>query len=353
MIELKNISHTLGNFSLKNISFQVESGTYFVLLGESGAGKSVLLEMIAGLLAPDHGSILLHEDDITHATIQSRGIGLVYQDQSLFPHLSVSQNISYPLKCRKRSKKEIQCIVNDLAEKTGVSHLLHRNTATLSLGEGQRTALARTLATAPKLLLLDEPLASLDVQSKAVMRSLLRKLNSEGLTIIHVTHDYKEALSLADQLAVMENGTVAQTGTPEEIFGHPKSEFIANFTGIKNFYEGSIRRISDDLAVFRTAGLEFDIVTEEPDGQGYLLLRTQDITLSNHETDTSSRNHIKGTVTEIEPVQLGVEITVDIGVPVTAMITRESMNTLGITLDHPLWIHFKAVATRFIAEESV
>ncbi len=351
MIELKNISHTLGSFTLKNISFQVERGTYFVLLGESGAGKSVLLELITGLLHPHQGVLLFQGRDITFDPIQSREIGLVYQDQSLFPHLSVRQNISYPLRCSKRSKQEIQNIVNDLAEKVGISHLLDRIPGTLSLGEAQRTALARTLATHPKLLLLDEPLASLDVQAKAEMRSLLRKLNRDGLTIIHVTHDYREALSLAGQLAVMENGALAQTGTPEEIFDHPKSEFIASFTGIKNFYKGRIQRISDDLALFKIAELEFDVVTDLPDNDGYLLLRTQDITLSNHPSETSSRNHIKGTVTEIEPVRLGVEITVDIGIPITAVITRESMKKLGITLDRPLWVNFKATAAQFLAEE--
>lgn len=352
MIELNNISKKLDGFSLTDISFQVESGTYFVLLGESGAGKSVLLELITGLLKPDYGTILLDNIDITNTPIQTRNIGLVYQDQSLFPHLTVRQNIAYPLRCRKRSKNKIRQTVDALAEKTGLSHLLDRSTNTLSIGEAQRTALARTLATEPKLLLLDEPLASLDVQAKAQMRSLLRKLNREGQTIIHVTHDYQEALSLADQLAVIGNGTVIQTGTPTELFDHPKSPFVASFTGIKNFYKGSIRRISSDLAVFTTAGLDFDLVTDEPDGAGYLLLRTQDITLSTCASDTSSRNNVNGTVIEIEPVHLGVEVTVDIGIPITAVITRESVEKLNIRMNHPLWIHFKASAARFIAEQS-
>jgi len=351
MIELKQVSKKLDGFSLKEISFNVEQGAYFVLLGESGAGKSVLLEIIAGLREPDQGAVFFRGQNITHAPIQSRGFGLVYQDQSLFPHMTVKQNIAYPLKHRGKSKQEVIREVETLAGKVGVRHLLNRNAATLSLGEAQRTALARTLATKPDLLLLDEPLASLDVQAKAEIRALLRRLNNEGQTIIHVTHDYREALSLANRLAVMENGTIAQTGTPTEIFDHPKSEFIANFTGIRNFYKGNIQRISGDLACFKTADLEFDIVTDAADGPGYVMLRTQDIALSNAVSASSLRNHFEGPVTDIEPVHLGVEITVNIGAPITAVITRESLETLDIQPGKPIWVNFKATAARFLEEQ--
>lgn len=343
MIELKGISRTLGAFSLRDISFAVDPGTYFVLLGESGAGKSVLLEIIAGLRRPDRGSVHFNGREITRDPIQHRGFGLVYQDQSLFPHMTVRQNIAYPL--RRGRKPDIAL----LAEKTGVTHLLDRSAATLSIGEAQRTALARALATRPKLLLLDEPMASLDVQAKASMRSLLRRLNNEGLTIIHVTHDYREAISLARRLAVMESGTLVQAGTPAEVLDHPKSEFIAGFTGIRNFYKGVLRRIGTDVAQFQTDGLVFDIATEEPDGAGYAMLRTQDISLSNTEPASSIRNHFKGVVIDIEPVRSGVEVTVDIGISATAVITQESMQSLGIELDRRIWVNFKATAARFLS----
>lgn len=352
MIELKGIHKKLGTFSLRNISFGVEEGTYFVLLGASGSGKSVMLEMMMGLHRPDAGSIWFKDRDITHESIQSRGIGLVYQDQSLFPHMSVRQNISYPLKHQRLTKPDIEAEVNSLAEKVGIDHLLDRRASTLSIGEAQRTALARTLATRPKLLLLDEPLASLDVQAKSNMRSLLRRLNNEGLTIIHVTHDYQEAISLASRLAVLENGTVAQIGTPTEIFDHPKSEFIARFTGVQNFYKGSIKQVSPNLSVFTTGQLKLDIATDAPDGSGYALLRAQDITLSNQMPTSSLRNHFQGTVTDIEPVRLGVEITVNIGIAVTAVITHESMKTLDLELDGPVWVNFKATAVRFLEEQT-
>jgi len=351
MIELNNISKTLGDFHLKDISFSVEQGDYFVLLGESGAGKSVLLEIITGLSVPDGGEILFSGRDITHENIQMRNVGLVYQNQSIFPHLSVSQNISYPLKCRKMGKRAIAKEVGCLAEKTGVTHLLDRRPETLSVGEAQRTALARTLATAPDLLLLDEPLASLDVQAKMEMRALLRRLNAGGQTIIHVTHDYEEAIALAGKLAVLEKGTVVQTGSPEEVFQHPESEFIAGFVGIRNFYRGSVERKSDDLIVFKTAELEFDIVSEVSGGCGCLILRGEDITVSNENPKSSARNHFKGRVTDIEPARMGIEIRVDIGVPVTALITRESLESLGLSEGRSVWVNFKATAARYLTEE--
>lgn len=350
MIELKNIAKTLGDFKLSNISFSVDSGDYFVVLGKSGAGKTVLLEMIAGLTAPDSGKVILAGRDITTESIQNRNIGLVYQDQSIFPHLSVAQNIAYPLKCRKMGKSGAVKEVRRLAETTGVTYLLNRRPMTLSVGEAQRVALARALATSPELLLLDEPLASLDVQAKLQMRALLRKLNGAGQTIIQVTHDYEEAVALAGKLAVMEAGTVVQTGSPEDIFQHPKSAFIAGFVGIKNFYRGSIKRKSEDLVVFKTAELEIDVVTDAADGSGCLILRGEDISVANEEPRTSARNHFKGCVLDLEPARLGVEVRIDIGIQITAIITSESVEALTIREGGEIWVNFKATAARYLPD---
>ena len=350
MIELENIAHDLGSFRLKDISFQVKRGEYFVLLGESGAGKSVLLEIIVGLIKPDHGSIRHQGCEITNAPIQTRGFGLVYQDQSLFPHLSVFQNIAYPLTCRKRKKEMISETVQLLAEKVGITHLLQRHAGTLSIGEAQRTALARALATEPDLLLLDEPLAALDVQAKSQMRALLRKLNAEGQTIVHVTHDYQEARALATTLAAMENGTVIQSGSPEEVFHHPKSEFIAKFTGVKNFYRGRLERRSSDLACFKITNLEFDIVTDAEDGPGCLMIDSDNIVLSETMPHSSARNCFEGVVTDIEKVRLGVEVHVDIGILLIVTVTLESRDALQLVPGKKIWVNFKASSARYLAE---
>ena len=231
MLEVKNISIALGAFKLKNISFDVRKGEYFVVLGESGIGKSVLLEIIAGLLRQKTGSITLNNEDISHVPIQKKGVGLVYQDQALFPHLSVKKNIEYALKCKKMKSADIAVKIANVAAQLGVEHLLDRMPDTLSLGEAQRVALARTLVSEPKVLLLDEPLSSLDVKAKAQMRSLLRKINQAGQTIIHVTHDYEEAIALATRIAILEKSSITQIDIPDKIFRHPKSSFVANFIG--------------------------------------------------------------------------------------------------------------------------
>ncbi|RLD63190.1 MAG: ABC transporter ATP-binding protein, partial [Bacteroidetes bacterium] len=202
MLKVKNISKKLDDFNIKDISFSVNKGDYFIILGVSGAGKSVILEMIAGLMQPNSGTIYLNNKNITNEKIQKRKLGLVFQDYAVFPHLSVKENISYPLKNRGLEKKEIQNRLNQLAEEMSISHLLNRKPTTLSGGELQRVALARTLALNPECLLLDEPLSSLDIQLKNDLRGLLRKINKKGQTIIHVTHDYEEAIFLANKVAV-------------------------------------------------------------------------------------------------------------------------------------------------------
>ena len=347
-IEVRNLSKTFDDVVLKQIHFTVHAGDYFVLLGESGAGKSVLLETIAGLIEPTAGSIHFGGRDITRDPVQQRGIGLVYQDQSLFPHFDVFENIAYPLHSQKMSAAETDAAVRRLAEKTGITHLLDRNAKALSHGEAQRTALARTLATRPRLLLLDEPMASLDVQAKVQMRTLLRKLNAEGQTIIHVTHVYEEAIALASQLGIIEEGTLVQTGAPETIFQHPTSRFAARFSGVKNFYRGTLERIDGDLARFRAGGIDMEIETAAPAGTGCIILRSQDITLSSQKPSSSARNYFRGTITDIEPVQLGVEIHVDVGVPMVAHVTTESLHALDLQIGQETGLGFKASVPTYL-----
>ncbi|HSH53140.1 MAG TPA: ATP-binding cassette domain-containing protein, partial [Bacteroidales bacterium] len=159
MLEIKNISVELGNFQLRDINLELDKGDYYILLGKSGVGKTVLLEIIAGLITSDAGKIILNNKDITHKKIQKRDVGIVFQDYSVFPHLTVKQNIEYPLKHKKLSSKKRKLLVQEFAELTDITHLLNRGTQNLSGGEMQRVALARMLVTRPQCLLLDEPLA--------------------------------------------------------------------------------------------------------------------------------------------------------------------------------------------------
>lgn len=345
MLELQDISKDLGDFQIQDIDLRVRQGDYFVILGRSGAGKTLLLETLAGIRKPDEGTILLEDRDITHQRIQNRDIGLVFQDHAIFPHLTVSSNMAYPLRRMGLGKHQIHQRIQELAHTTGLSHLLHRYPATLSGGEIQRTVLARTLAREPRLLLLDEPLTSLDIQYKRELQSLLRRLNHQGQTIIHVTHDYEEALALATRVAVMEQGRIQQQGPVEEVFRNPSSSFIAEFVGIRNFFRGSVGQVpGKDHKQVRLEGSEivFFVPAGIDEGEVVVTLPARNIIISRSQPDSSALNNFPGTVRDLIPTPHGLEAIVDIGAPLAVMITRESQSRLQIEPSSQVWISFKA-----------
>lgn len=353
MLSVRHISITLPSFELKDVSFEVQKGTYFVLLGASGVGKSMLLEIIAGLTNPDTGRILLDGNNITKEKIQNRNLTMVFQTSTLFPHMTVYDNIAYPLRCKKLKSRQIHKRVVELAEDFNFSALLKRSPQTLSGGETQRVSLAQAVASEPKCLLLDEPISSLDVQSRPQIRALLRKINSRGQTIVHVTHDYTEAVSLGTHIGVVEAGTIAQTGTVEEIFHRPKSEFIARFVGIRNFFKGCLAPAESDQTntrEFKTNGLVFSVLSDKAAGSGYIMVRSEDVTICDSTGLTSARNNFEGTIVDIVSAGVGVEVIVDIGLEIAALITTESVKTLAVAPGKKVCISFKASAIKFVAE---
>lgn len=351
MITVNNLTKSFTDFTLSNITFDVKQGEYFVLLGKSGIGKTVILEMIAGLIRPDSGEIYINKKNITREKIQNRRLGYVYQTYNLFPHLTVRENIAYPLKCRGIKRTDRIPIIERIAEKTNITHLLNRSVHNLSGGESQRIAIARVLTYRPDCLLLDEPLGSLDIQAKGDMRRLLRKLHQAGNTIIHITHDYHEALALADRIAVLEDSGITQIGTPDEIFRRPKSEFVAKFIGMRNFYKGILHQEPHNTtASFDTGHIHFHVATGEAPGKGFIIIRSEDIILSKKNFENSALNHFRGTVIDIEPTNAGLEVTIDIGEKLTALITRESLKNLTIALNKKICVNIKASAIKFFNE---
>jgi molybdopterin-binding protein len=351
-LELKNISKKLGAFSLNDINLDVADGGYFVLLGHSGAGKSLLLETIAGLICPDKGEVWLNEHNITHQKIQHRRIGLVFQDLAIFPHMSVFDNIAFPLRKQGSGSSSIEKEVICQAELTGITQLLKRNPDTLSGGELQRVALARTLAMKPRCLLLDEPLSSLDIQVQDDLRKLLRSINQRGTTVLHVTHHFEEAVSLATHVAVLDKGTIIQQGTPDEVFHHPKSKFVADFTGMKNFYKVKVTETpAEGLATVLINKSEVSLVLVEVPGvtEGFILIRSTDIILSENETGMSTANNLMGTVLEIVPSGYGYEVLLDAGIPLYVQITAASQERLSLIPGKKIWACFKAPSVRLIA----
>jgi len=348
VLRLQNISKHYKDFSLNNISFTVHKGDYFILLGESGAGKSMVLETIAGLVSPDSGSIMLDDRDITREKIQNRGIGLVFQDHAVFPHYSVGENIAYPLHGLSLKPEVKKREIHTIARQLSIDNLLHRRPDSLSGGELQRLALARTLIQRPKILLLDEPLASLDTLLKAELRGLLRNIHRNGQTMLHVTHDYEEALSLGNRIAVINKGEIVQDGTPTEVFQNPKSEFVAHFVGVKNFFPAVI--IVENGLTFAQINdsIRIRLITDPSRERGFLLILGEDILLSKAPIESSSTNNWKGQVVEVVPTPRGIDVAVDIGIIVHALITPESLTRLEIEEGKSCWIHVKATAVRFI-----
>ena len=351
MLKLEKINKKVGAFSLHDIDLSVDKGDYFMLIGETGAGKSMLLDIITGLLIPDSGNIILDGKNLQNIPPQKRNIGIVYQKPTLFPHMSVFENIAYPLKIKKISSKEIIIKVNELAGEIDITHLLKRNITNLFGGEAQRVTIARTLATDPAILLLDEPLSFLDVQLKREMSALLRKINLKGKTIIHVTHDYEEALALANRVGIIENGTLIQTGTPHDVFNNPKSAFIANFVGIKNFLHGklNISESASELKVFESSGIKiFTSSNEEDYIEGYIIIPSEAITLSEERLQSSAINNFDGIIKDIFQTKLGIEVIIDIGSEISANITHQSLDRLHLAVGKAIWVSFKASSVMFV-----
>ncbi|MFX0067215.1 MAG: ABC transporter ATP-binding protein, partial [Candidatus Hermodarchaeota archaeon] len=279
-IELRNVSRSWEQFSLKNINLEIKEGEYFVILGPTGAGKTLLLDVIAGIFYPSRGDIFIHGEKVTDLPPEKRGTGYVFQDYALFPHMSVSENVEFGLVIRKIPASERKERIDDILELVGVTHLSHRKPETLSGGEQQRVALARTLITKPRVLLLDEPLSALDTNTQEILRAELKHLHETlHLTAIHVTHNHIEAFTLADRIGVMKEGEIVEIGTPLEIFGKPSDEFVAKFVGFENIFEGEAST-SEGGAIINIDGIiEIEAVTEKS-GRVKLGIRPEDIVIS-------------------------------------------------------------------------
>jgi len=229
--------------ALDGVTLEVADGEVVTVLGPSGSGKSTLLRVIAGLQQPDSGRVLLDGEDLSSVPPHRRGIGLVFQDHALFHHRDVAGNVAFGLRMRGDPKNEVENRVQALLDLVGLAGLERRSVATLSGGEQQRVALARALAPEPRVLLLDEPLGSLDRRLRDRLLEDLEKLFDElGVTALYVTHDQAEAFALGDRVAVMRAGRVGQTGTPDELWAHPADEDVARFLGLRNVRDGAIVR---------------------------------------------------------------------------------------------------------------
>ena len=351
MIEFDRVSLALGSFRLNDVNLRIGKGDYYFIVGPSGAGKTVLLEAIAGLHRPDSGRVLLRGEEITALPPEKRNVALVYQDYSLFPNMRVIDNISYGLRVQGMGKKEARAEVAPLLERFGIAHLADRYPGTLSGGEQQRVALARAVAVKPDILLLDEPLSALDPITQEKFIADLKRLHREdGLTIVQVSHSRREAHLLATRMAVIIGGSLVDEGKAGTVLNTPKSRDVAAFVGIENILDGTVTANEDGLATVDVDGLAFEAVTEAVLGEEVsLCIRADDVVITVGESHLSSaRNTVVGTVISVVENGPIAEVKVDAGAPLTAVLTRRSVRDLALAPGTSVTLSVKATAIHVI-----
>lgn len=295
MIRLEDLNVSLLNFNLRDIHLTVAENEFFALMGPTGAGKTVLLEAIAGLVPVKSGRIFIGEREVTGLPPERRGIGIVYQDHALFPHQTVLKNITYGLHFHKAQKTGAQDRREHLIELLQLSHLLHRLPIHLSGGEKQRVALARALMVAPEVLLLDEPLSALDPNFREEVRDALKEVHKTSkAAFLMVTHDFSDALFLAERAAVMNQGRLVQIGATNDILRRPTSLFAAEFVGMKNVFPAEFE---DGRAIVGDLTIELEGPVE--DSKRYVSIRPEDVLISREPVSANHAISFKGEINRV------------------------------------------------------
>ena len=352
MLELR-VASRRGEFEL-DLAFAARGGATTVIVGESGAGKTSVLRVAAGLDRPDSGRVVLDGEVYTdteagaHVPPWRRNVGYVSQDYSLFPHLTVAENVAFGLRAAGVPRGELGARVTRVLERTGIHGLARRKPTTLSGGQQQRVALARALVLDPRLLLLDEPLAALDLQTRRQVRGELRRLLQElGTMTLYVTHSPLEALLFGDRIIVLEAGRISQIGDRDDLLRHPRSRYVAELVGT-NFFAGRTATAETGAKV-RTADGDLAISRAEDPADLFVTVDPREITLHTHRPEGSAQNVFEGPIVELAPEPPGGErVRVILGTrpPLVAEVTREAVASLGLAEGVIVHASFKATGIR-------
>ncbi len=337
MIRIKNLNVKLSGFSLHDIDLTVEKGEFFTLLGPTGAGKTVVLESVIGIIPIEKGRIYINNKEVTNLPPEKRDIGIVYQDFALFPHLTVYKNITYGLRYHKVNGKEPGKNLSFIIDRLSLVPLLERTVKHLSGGEKQRVALARALAVDPSVLLLDEPLSALDPNFREDTREILKRLHVEtGITVLMVTHDFTEAHFLAQRTAIINNGRIEQTGSIAKVFHQPATPFVAEFVGMKNIFP----------AIFNSNKAQIGKLSVKTNShingsKKYIGIRPEDIHVRMDNQSLPERNSIKGTVSKILSHGFYCDICIETSdVKFTAIIPSNLLVNMNLAPGNSVYISF-------------
>ena len=343
MIEIKNLSLRLGMFSLQDIHLNIKDKEYLVVLGPTGAGKTILLECIAGLHKINQGEIWVDSKDITHLTPEERHIGYVPQDYILFPFLNVERNIAFGLKQNKSSKSEIQERIKFLAGILGISHILDRDTGSLSGGEKQRVSIARALAPSSEILLLDEPFSDLDQETSKHLRLELRRIHKQvGVTTIHVTHNQAEAEELGDRIAILNHGKLEQIDETHEIFFAPRNKMVSDFIGAPNILIcDHCQTLIHGLVEVKCKGLSI-IVPSDDDTIKKIAISPRDVYVSYIEPPGPHVNRFQGTITDIASYATTVKLHIKLGENILlAEMSHDIFDDMDLSIGKDVFVIFK------------
>jgi len=341
MIRIEDLHIRLPDFSLDKVNLVIQSGDFFVLMGPTGSGKTLLLEAIAGLMQTSSGRILIDGREMAGQPPENRGIGIVYQDQALFPHLSVSQNIAYGLRYHRVDSNKARGHVDKLVDLLDLTHILDRLPANLSGGEKQRVALARALAVRPRVLLLDEPLSALDPNFRDGVRQALKALHAgTGTTFMMVSHDFSDALSLADRAAVINSGKIEQVGSVDDIFKRPDSAFTAEFVGMKNIFQARFNGTQISLR-----DLKIKVAETPGNGRGYIAIRPEDVEIREKAFESNTDNIFRGRIVGIFNQGFSYEVHIQVGRTVfKSLVTPKNRYQLALEEGQELFLTFNAAA---------
>lgn len=360
MLELKDINLDFKNFSLQNVSLKVREQEYHILLGPSGSGKTLLMNIIAGFQPIDSGIVVYKGVDITNLAPQKRNIAYLFQDLALFPHLTVFENVAFPLKMKRIARKEITDQVDKYLDFTGAGQLANRHIGTLSGGEKQKVALARILITGSKMLLLDEPFSAVDTPFRLELKKLLKKIQGLGVSVLHITHNFEEAVALADRVTLIEKGKIVSSADLDD-FRLSESKFAANLIGERNYFY--VRQVIADLhsstlmVSAHPSGktcLPVIYTGQLPGNPTALLIRSEHILLSREKLISSALNNFEAVVNTVFRNEQGFDLELSVisdGICTGdfnfwVRISEQSFNAMSISIGQKLWLSFKASSVR-------